>query len=65
MKKMSCKWAITIWLVAGAYCGACGQTGDPPKETSKIEASPGVESSWLTNFDAAEERARSERRKCY
>ena len=62
MKKMSCKWAITIWLVAGVFCGACGRTGDAPKETSKIEASPGAESSWLTNFDTAQERARSEKK---
>jgi thioredoxin-related protein len=59
MKKMNCKWAITIWLVAGVLCGACGRTREVPKETSKTEAPPAAESSWLTNFDTAQERARS------
>ncbi|HEX5175562.1 MAG TPA: thioredoxin family protein [Chthoniobacteraceae bacterium] len=51
------KWLFMVWL-AGALCGACGRAD----ETARTEASPVAEATWLTNFETAQERARSEKK---
>lgn len=56
MKKMDSRWILAVWLVAGLLWGACGRT----KEVS--EASAGTETIWLTNFESAQARARSEKK---
>jgi thioredoxin-related protein len=58
MKLMNSKWLLIAWLATGMLCGACERT----KEVPKMEAPPAAESSWLTNFDTAQERARSEKK---
>jgi thioredoxin-related protein len=58
MKLMNSKWPLIACLAAGMLCGACERT----KEASKAEAPPAVEATWLTNFDIAQARARSEKK---
>jgi thioredoxin-related protein len=57
MKMMSSKWLFTVWL-AGVLCGACGRAD----EAAKMEAPPATEPTWLTNFETAQTRARSEKK---
>lgn len=62
MKKINSKYALAVWLAAGVLSVACGRTKEVPKEASKIEAPPAAESTWLTNFEIAQARARSEKK---
>ena len=56
MKLMNCKWLLLVWLTMGVLGGACGRA----KESPKKEAPSGAEATWLTNFESAQSRARSE-----
>ena len=58
MKLMNSKWLLIAWLATGMLCGACERT----KEAPKTEAPPAAEATWLTNFETAQARARSEKK---
>ena len=58
MKKMNSRWILVVWLAAGFLWVACGRT----KEAPKAEAPSEAESTWLTNFETAQARARSEKK---
>ena len=58
MKLMNSKRLLIAWLAAGMLGGACERT----KEVPKTEAPPPAEATWLTNFETAQARARSEKK---
>ena len=58
MKLMNSKRLLIAWLAMGMLCGACERT----KEAPKAEAPPAAEATWLTNFETAQARARSEKK---
>jgi thioredoxin-related protein len=58
MKLMNSKWLLIAWLATGMLCGACERT----KEAPKAETPPAAEATWLTNFETAQARARSEKK---
>ena len=58
MKLMNSKGLLITWLAMGMVCGACERT----KEVPKTEAPPPAEATWLTNFETAQARARSEKK---
>jgi thioredoxin-related protein len=58
MKLMNSKWLLIAWLATGMLWGACERT----KETPRMEAPPAAEATWLTNFETAQARARSEKK---
>ncbi len=58
MKLMNSKRLLIAWLATGMLCGACERT----KEAPKAEAPPAAEATWLTNFETAQARARSEKK---
>ena len=58
MKLMNSKWLLIASLAAGMLCGACERT----KEAPKVETPPAAEATWLTNFETAQARARSEKK---
>ena len=58
MKLMNSKWLLIAWLATGMLCGACERT----KEAPETEAPPAAEATWLTNFETAQARARSEKK---
>jgi len=58
MKLMKSKWLLTGSLAAGMLCAACERT----KEAPKTEAPPAAQATWLTNFETAQARARSEKK---
>jgi thioredoxin-related protein len=58
MKKMNSRWILVVWLTAGFLWVACGRTKEAPKAEVPSEA----ESIWLTNFETAQARARSEKK---
>jgi thioredoxin-related protein len=58
MKLMNSKWLLTAWLATGMLCGAGERTKDAPK----TEAPPAAKATWLTNFETAQARARSEKK---
>ena len=55
---MNSKWLLIAWLATGMLCGACERTTEAPK----TEAPPAAEATWLTNFETAQARARSEKK---
>ena len=58
MKLMNSKWLLIAWLATGMLCDACQRT----KEDPKTEAPPAAKATWLTNFETAQARARSEKK---
>jgi len=58
MKLMNSKWLLIAWLATGMLWGACERT----KETPRMEAPPAAKATWLTNFETAQARARSEKK---
>jgi len=58
MKKMNSQWGLVVWLAAGVLWVACGRT----KEAPKVDASSEAKTTWLTNFETAQARARSEKK---
>jgi len=56
MKSMNSKRLLIAWMATGMLCGACERT----KEAPRAEAPPPAEATWLTNFETAQARARSE-----
>ena len=58
MKLMNSKWLLIAWLAMGMLCGACERT----KEAPRTEAPPATEAIWLTDFETAQARARSEKK---
>ena len=58
MKLMNSKGLLIAWLAIGMLCGGCERT----KEASRTEAPPAAEATWLTNFETAQARARSEKK---
>jgi thioredoxin-related protein len=58
MKLMNSKWLLIAWLATGVFCGAC----ERKKEVPKTETPPAAEATWLTNFEIAQARARSEKK---
>jgi len=58
MKLMNSKRLLIACLAAGMLGGACERT----KEVPKTEAPPPAEATWLTNFETAQARARSEKK---
>ena len=57
MTSTNSKWLLIVWLATGMLC-ACGRT----KEAPKTERPPAAEATWLTNFETAQARARSEKK---
>ena len=58
MKLMNSKWLLIVWLAAGVLGGACRRADEAPK----TKAPPAAEATWLTNFETAQVRARSEKK---
>jgi thioredoxin-related protein len=58
MKKMNSRWIFVVCLTAGILWVACGRT----KEAPKAEAPSKAKTTWLTNFETAQARARSEKK---
>ena len=58
MKLMNFKRLLIGWLATGMLGGACERT----KEAPKTEAPSAAKPTWLTNFDTAQARARSEKK---
>jgi len=58
MRKMNSKWVIALGLAAGMLGAACGRTAETPKPEAPSEA----KTTWLTNFETAQARARSEKK---
>ena len=58
MKKMNFKWVHVVWLALGVLWVACGRT----KEAPEAEAPSEAKTTWLTNFETAQARARSEKK---
>ena len=58
MKLMNSKRLLIAWLTTGMLCGACERA----KEAPKAEAPPAAEATWLTDFETAQARARSEKK---
>jgi thioredoxin-related protein len=58
MKKMNSKWVHVVWLALGVLWVACGRT----KEAPKADAPSETKTTWLTNFETAQARARSEKK---
>ena len=58
MKLMNFKSLLIAWLATGMLCGACERTTEAPK----TEVPPAAEATWLTNFETAQARARSEKK---
>jgi protein disulfide-isomerase len=53
--KMNSKWILAGWLAAGLCCAGCGR-GNEALKKAPSEAN----ATWLTNFETAQARARSE-----
>jgi thioredoxin-related protein len=58
MKKLNSKWILVVWLVTGMWWVACGRK----KDASRADAPSEAKTTWLTNFETAQERARSEKK---
>ena len=58
MKLVNSKGLLIAWLAMGMLCGACERT----KEVLKTAPPPAAEATWLTNFEIAQARARSEKK---
>ena len=56
MRKTNSKWILASWLAAGLFCGGCGRVNDTPKSKTQPEAN----ATWLTDFETAQARTRSE-----
>jgi thioredoxin-related protein len=55
---MNSKWIVIAWLATGMLSGAC----ERKKETPRTEAPPAAKATWLTDFETAQARARSEKK---
>jgi thioredoxin-related protein len=55
MKKMNSEWVLISWLVAELACAGCGRG-------TSSKTHPDATATWLTDFETAQARARSERK---
>jgi protein disulfide-isomerase len=58
MKLMNSKRLLIAWLATGMLGGACERTTEAPK----TEVPSAAEATWLTSFETAQARARSEKK---